>query len=72
MTHEFGIALRELETTHADLVELAAKQPRYNDITKRFADHITGLKDFVDYSQAYIRGSRINPQKPYPARARLQ
>ena len=72
MTHEFGVALRELEITHDDLMVLAEKQPRFGEIARKFSGHIRALKDFVDYSQAYIRGSKAKPLKPYPVRPRLQ
>jgi signal transduction histidine kinase len=71
MTHEFGVALQELETAHSDLVALAAADPKFGEVAKKFAHHIRNLREFVTYSQAYIQGSKIKPSKPYPARPRL-
>ena len=72
MTHEFGVALKELENTHKDLVVLAENEPRFEAIEQSFASHIKSLKDFVTYSSGYIQGSKIKPAKPYPVKPRLQ
>lgn len=72
MTHEFGVALQELEETHKDLVELAAAMPRFEPVVAKFAAHIKQLKEFVTYSSGYIHGSRSAPAKPYSVRPRLQ
>ena len=47
MTHEFGIALQELEATRKDLLDLAGLRPEYELRAKKFADHIEKLKDFI-------------------------
>jgi signal transduction histidine kinase len=72
MTHEFGVALQELETTHADLVVLAKAEPKFGEVVEKFAAHIKGLREFVTYSHGYIQGAKIKPNKPYPVRPRLQ
>lgn len=72
MTHEFGVALHELQTTLKDLKALARTQPKFNKTVHSFDQHIRALRDFVSYSQGYIRGARLNPTKPYPVRPRLQ
>lgn len=72
MTHEFGVALQELETTHKELIALSEKQPKFEPTEKRFAAHIKSLKEFVTYSSGYIQGARATPDKPYPVRPRLQ
>lgn len=72
MTHEFGVALQELEETHKELVALAEKQPRFAAAAQSFAAHIKSLKEFVTYSSGYIQGAKTNPAKPYAVRPRLQ
>lgn len=71
MTHEFGVALQELEGAHKDLLELAAKEPRFRPAADSFAVHIKQLKEFVTYSSGYIQGSRAAPAKSYPVKPRL-
>lgn len=72
MTHEFGVALQELEATQKELTILAKSHPKLGAAVSRLAEHIKGLRDFVTYSQGYIRGSKIQPDKPYPVKPRLQ
>lgn len=72
MTHEFGVALQELEETHKELVALAEKQPRFATAAQSFASHIKSLKEFVTYSSGYIQGAKTKPAKPYAVRPRLQ
>ena len=72
MTHEFGIALQELEATHKDLLELASRMPKYKSRVETFAGHIENLRDFVTYASGYIKGSRSMPSKPYAVKPRLR
>ena len=72
MTHEFGVALAELEKTHHSLQELAAKQPEYAEAAEEFEERIERLEEFVKYSTGYIRGARTLPKKPYLAKPRLR
>lgn len=72
MTHEFGIALAELESTKESLDVLAKKRPAYGETAKEFAEHIRQLEEFVNYSSGYIRGSRSVPKEPYLARPRIR
>ena len=72
MTHEFGIALAELESTKVSLESLAKKRPVYGDTAKAFANHIRQLEEFVNYSSGYIQGSRSVPKKSYLARPRIR
>lgn len=72
MTHEFGVALKELEDTLVDLNELAKTNPKFENVATKFALHIKALQEFVTYSSGYIRGSKARPTKPYAARPRLQ
>lgn len=72
MTHEFDVALGELQNTKRSLDELAAKHPEFVERSNSFANHIKKLEEFVTYSSGYIRGARTTPQSPYPVRPRLK
>ena len=71
MTHEFGVALQELEETHAKLNEIADQLPQFELAASEFAAHIRKLKEFVTYSSGYIHGARSVPKQPYPVKPRL-
>jgi len=71
MSHEFGVALDELEATHKDLIALARRDARFRSTAEQFALHIKRLRDFVAYSSGYIQGARGTPSEPYPVRPRL-
>lgn len=72
MTHEFGIALQELETTHTEIAELGKHDAAFEELALKFAIRIDNLKEFVRYSSGYIRGSKMRPNKEYPAKPRIQ
>ena len=72
MTHEFGVALQELEATQKELVDLAKAEPSFAPKVEAFAIHIRQLKEFVTYSSGYIQGAKTLPSKPYPVKPRLQ
>ena len=72
MTHEFGVALQELEDANKRLVELAGTMPDLKLTAKAFTDHIRQLKEFATYSSGYIRGARSTPTEPYAVKPRLQ
>ncbi len=71
MTHEFGVALEELEATQNELISLAKKLPKFEPTVTSFSNHIKKLREFVTYSSAYIQGSKIVPATPYPVKPRL-
>ena len=71
MTHEFGIALTELTTTHATLAELGRTDERFARGAASVATNITNLQGFVNYSSGYIRGTKSDPERPYPVRPRV-
>jgi signal transduction histidine kinase len=71
MTHEFGVALQELEATYKELLVLSKSQPKLVAAVQRFAVHIKSLKEFVTYSSGYIQGAKTHPATPYPAKPRL-
>ena len=71
MTHEFGVALQELEATQKELAELARQRPEFAERALTFTAHIKQLKEFVTYSSGYIQGAKTVPEKGYPVRPRL-
>ncbi|WP_428521736.1 sensor histidine kinase [Pseudorhodoplanes sp.] len=71
MTHEFGVALQELEKAHKELLIIAKSHPKLATAAASFAGHIKSLKEFVTYSSGYIQGAKNKPSKPYPAKPRL-
>ena len=72
MTHEFGVALGELESAKRLLDELATERAGFGEAASAFAKHIKRLEDFVTYSSGYIRGARTMPAKPYAVMPRLR
>lgn len=71
MTHEFGVAMQAIEEARAAMLKLAKTQPSLKATAAEFEKHVQTLETFVEYSQAYIRGTRVRPAEPYPARPRL-
>lgn len=72
MTHEFGVALDNLERAHRTIVTLARKHPDLRKDADAISDRISNLKDFVNYSQAYIHGAAQKPTRPYTVKPRIQ
>ena len=72
MTHEFGVAIQELETTQKELITLAKEHPKFQPVVESFATHIASLNEFVKYSSGYIQGTKVKPSAAYPVRPRLQ
>ena len=72
MTHEFGAALKELEESYREMVEVGKTAPQVMKAAQQFALHINQLKEFVTYSSGYIRGARATTVKPYEVRPRLR
>ena len=72
MTHEFGVALEELESTKRSLEALAKKRPEFGETANSFATHIKQLEEFAMYSSGYIQGARTVPKKPYLAKPRIR
>lgn len=72
MTHEFGVALNELDQAQRVLAEAARKTPALKDSLVRLETSRARLAEFMDYSTAYIKGSRSAPVRPYPALPRLR
>ena len=72
MTHEFGTAINQLERSHAILKRLSKANAGLAKEAAAIEAHITVLKDFVAYSQGYVKGTSIVPEKPLPAKPRIQ
>ena len=73
MTHEFGVALVELESDQT-VTRRAGEEmrPDFEETANSFAEHIKQLEEFVTYSSAYIHGTRTVPKNPYPVKPRLR
>jgi len=71
MTHEFGVAIQELEETKSELVKLAKVEPKFQPAVDSFTSHIKSLNEFVTYSSGYIQGAKAKPKTKYPVRPRL-
>lgn len=72
MTHEFGVALDELDTAHQVLVKAVSSAGDVDVDLSRFELARKRLGEFTDYSTAYIRGSARLPTKAYPSLPRVQ
>lgn len=72
MTHEFGVAIAELEKAHRTLQSLTAKQPAYVGMAEEFEERIERLEEFVKYSTGYVHGARTSPKQAYLAKPRLR
>jgi signal transduction histidine kinase len=72
MTHEFGTAIHDLERSLGILGRLSKTNPELKDESQAISGHIAALKDFTAYSQGFVRGTSIIPEKPVPARPRIQ
>jgi len=72
MTHEFGVAIDELDQARRVLEEAAVKNPALKSSLDRLSTARSRLAEFMDYSTAYIRGSRTAPDKSYPALPRIR
>ena len=71
MTHEFGIALQELQDVKNTLAKFAHLSPEITLERDKFSGHIKQLQEFVKYSTAYIHGARISRDERYPVKPRL-
>ena len=71
MTHEFGIALSELEIAHRSLAELGKKHASIKKQADQFRIHIDTLKEYMEYTTLYIEGARKLPSKVYSAKTRI-
>lgn len=72
MTHEFGVALDELDTVHGILGDLVGTVPALQPALERMDTARTRLAEFTDYASAYIRGGTMLPAERYPSLPRLR
>jgi signal transduction histidine kinase len=72
MTHEFGVALDDLERVRDRLILLGKTQPQFNEDARFLTERLTSLHDFVAYSQGYVQGASQKPNRPYPVQPRVQ
>lgn len=72
MTHEFGVAMHELDDAQRILANAVPKAPELEPTLERLKTSRERLSEFMDYASAYIRGARISPNRPYPALPRLR
>ncbi len=71
MTHEFGVAIDHLEKSKTVLDRLSRKHAELKTDAAAVTSSITNLRDFVTYSEGYIRGASTAPDKPFPAAPRI-
>lgn len=72
MTHEFGVAMDELQKARNKIASIARHDAALKDSAQAIDGHIATLKDFVTYTQGYVQGAMVSPARPYPARPRIQ
>lgn len=72
MTHEFDVALRELDDVQERLTILGDRVDEFRPLADAFSRHIERLRDFAAYASGYVRGTVTRPAKPYRVRPRLQ
>ena len=71
MTHEFGTAVDDLEKAKTKLRSLGRKHPELNEDAASIEQRLENLREFVTYSQGYIRGAANRPSKPFTVRPRI-
>ena len=71
MTHEFGIAIFELESVKKECLSLAKESKKFIEPADRIEKNIQNLKDFAMYTEGYIRGVKHMPAKKYPVKPRI-
>ncbi len=72
MTHEFGVALTDLETAQTKLKSLARKHSALMDPALALDARIARLKDFSTYVHAYVEGVRKLPNTKFAIRPRIK
>ncbi|WP_082615432.1 ATP-binding protein [Acidovorax sp. Root267] len=71
MTHEFGVAVDHLEKSKTILDKLSRRHAELKPDAEAVSSSIANLRDFVTYSEGYIRGASSTPDKPFPAAPRI-
>jgi len=72
MTHELGVAIQELEDVRGKLDDLTNRDPDFGRLAQDFSLYISNLKEFVKYASGYIQGAKVQPEKPYSVKPRVQ
>ena len=72
MTHEFGIALHELQEAQKLIAALADRDTSLADSAERIENSRLSLLQFAEYSTAYIRGANQTEQASYTALPRIK
>ena len=72
MTHEFGVALTDLETSQTELETLAKEHGSLKASATILDKRITRLKDFSAYVRAYIKGARKNTNTKFAIKPRIK
>jgi signal transduction histidine kinase len=72
MTHEFGGAFYELEQAQLRLLDIAKHDSTFEDASDEIGERVERLREFVTYSQGYIKGASKPPDKPFPAAPRIK
>ncbi len=72
MTHEFGIALYELQEAQKLIAALADHDPSLQESADRVEHSRLSLLQFTEYSTAYIRGANQTEQASYTALPRIK
>ena len=72
MTHEFGVAIAELQAARGTIAKLARDYPALEENVVRVDQNVDQLREFVRYTTAYVQGVRDYPAHPYKARPRIK
>lgn len=72
MTHEFGAAFDELGRCQQILDRVARHDTSMKSAASALKGHRDRLREFVTYSQGYIKGTSSRPSEAYAARPRIQ
>jgi signal transduction histidine kinase len=72
MTHEFGVALHELQQSRDRLIKLAKRDSALRQHAESLDESISSLEEFVKYSKGYIRAGASSPDKSYEALPRVK
>lgn len=71
MTHEFGVAIDHLQKSHKVLERLSKRHAELTGDADRLKASVSSLEEFVTYSEGYIRGTSLVPEKSYPVAPRI-
>ena len=72
MTHEFGAAITTLNEAQKTIQRIAGTDKVLKAAAAEIENHIGDLRQFVTYSQGYVRGTSPRPKRSYLARPRFR